>query len=102
LGADLVPSDRDLTPVDESSSNAAKLEFLGTLFSGRRDVYALRWESASRTKAGRSPAVLGGWQRAKTSKHREYLPLTEDVLAAHLRGEATVDLRPARLTARQR
>ncbi|MDQ3573912.1 MAG: DEAD/DEAH box helicase [Actinomycetota bacterium] len=64
------------------------------LFDGRQDVYALRWESPRSGKTGWSPAVKGGWQHAKASKHRQYLPVTDDVIASHLRGETMVGVYP--------
>ena len=44
-------------------------------------------------KAGWLPAVRGGW-RSGPPAQREYLPLTEEVLTAHLSGELDVGLYP--------
>lgn len=79
-------------PVTDASSNAEKVACFGSRFLGRTDVYATRWESSG-GKAGWSPAVKGGWSNAK-AKVRSYLPLTEEVLAAHLRGEIAVGVYP--------
>jgi hypothetical protein len=76
----------------DGSSNAEKVALFASRFSGRSDVYATRWESGS-GKAGWSPAVKGGWSNAK-AKVRQYLPLTDEVLAAHLRGEISVGVYP--------
>jgi superfamily II DNA or RNA helicase len=78
--------------VNDGSSNADKVALFASRFSGRVDVYATRWESGS-GKAGWSPAVKGGWSGAK-AKVRQYLPLTDDVLAAHLRGDISVGIYP--------
>lgn len=90
----LFRKEASLPSVDEASPNATKIELIRTLFDGRPDVHALRWESSGSGKAGWSPAVKGGWQRAKASEHRQYLPVTDDVIASHLRGETTVGVYP--------
>lgn len=94
MGADLVRDEVSLPSVDEASPSATKVELVRALFHGRPDVYALRWESSGSGKAGWSPAVKGGWRRAQASKHRQYLPMTDDVVASHLRGETVVGIYP--------
>ncbi len=79
--------------IDAQSSNGAKLELFRSLFGARSDVYAVRWENASTGKSGWSPATRGGWSNQRRSR-RDYLPLTDDVLASHLRGEATIGVYP--------
>jgi superfamily II DNA or RNA helicase len=78
--------------LDSTAPLAEKLAVLRSLFGARSDVFALRWENASTGKSGWSPAVRGGW--ANTRSKKEYLPLTDDVLARHLRGESTVGIYP--------
>jgi hypothetical protein len=46
--------------VDQSSSAESKVALFCSLFVGREDVHALRWESARTGKSGWSPAVVGG------------------------------------------
>ena len=41
-------------------TRAEKVALFRSLFVGREDVYALRWENASTRKTGWSPAVKGG------------------------------------------
>jgi len=79
--------------VDHSSTASDKLAVYRSLFGGRTDVYAHRWENPSTGKSGWSPAVRGGWS-SKSKHNRAYLPLTDDVFASHLRGEATVGIYP--------
>lgn len=81
--------------VSEISSLEEKVGLLRSLFGGRSDVYAQRWENPRTGKSGWSPAVRGGWSK-KRPKPADYLPLTDEVLAAHLRGEATVGIYPLR------
>jgi hypothetical protein len=51
--------------VDENLPAEVKIALFRSLFSGRDDVHALRWESARTGKTGWSPAVVGGWANAK-------------------------------------
>ena len=86
----------DVSPgsVHAGSSAATKVSFFSTLFGARTDVYAVRWENNRSGKAGWMPAVRGGWRRGTPASQREYLPLTEQVLTAHLSGELDVGLYP--------
>ena len=54
-----------------------------SLFAGRDDVYGVRWDNTRTGKSGWSPAVHGGWANQQ-APDREYLPLTDDVVEAHL------------------
>src|ERR1700674_3014995 len=63
-----------------------------TLFHAREDVYAVRWVSARSGRAGYSPAIAARW--SADTKARRYLPLTDEVLEAHLLGQATVGVYP--------
>jgi superfamily II DNA or RNA helicase len=81
-------------PVHAGSPAAAKVAFFATLFGARRDVYALRWENARSGRSGWTPAVRGGWRKGVPAAQREYLPLTEGVITAHLSGELELGLYP--------
>jgi superfamily II DNA or RNA helicase len=78
--------------VDASAGEAEKVALLRKLFGARSDVYATRWENRSSGKSGWSPAVRGGWSKRRSAK--DHLPLTDDVLLAHVRGERTVGIYP--------
>jgi len=88
----LLPEVRASPSIDNAAPNAAKLALYASLFGARSDVYATRWENTSTAKSGWSPATKGGWSRQRTS--RDYLPLTEEVFASHLRGSTTVGVYP--------
>jgi len=88
----LLPDLPSSPSIDNTAPNAAKLALYASLFGTRSDVYATRWENASTGKAGWSPATKGGWSRQRTS--RDYLPLTDEVFASHLRGGASVGIYP--------
>lgn len=88
--------DTDPLPrVTARSTPDAKVELFRSLFSGRTDVYAIRWENERSGRSGWSPAVVGGPANARRPD-RTYLPLTDDVIAAHLTGTAHIGLYPLR------
>jgi hypothetical protein len=91
----LLPTSVAGPPVDGASSNETKLELFRSLFGARSDVHAVRWENASTGRSGWSPATRGAWSRQPRS-HPEYLPLSDDTLASHLRGQAEVGIYPLR------
>jgi len=88
--------------VTSSSPVAAKLAVFRTLFRGRNNVYAVRWQS----KAGRSgyaPACAHEWDRALCAKpkvkcadcaNRALLPLTDEAIRDHLTGRHTLGVYP--------
>jgi superfamily II DNA or RNA helicase len=81
-------------PVHKDSPNDAKVAFFRALFAARTDIYATRIENARSGWKGWLPAVRGGWQRGVPHEKRDYLPLTTDVLAGHLKGDAHVGVYP--------
>jgi len=81
-------------PVDRQSAPEVKVDFFGALFAARTDIYAVRWENARTGKAGWLPAVRGGWRKGVRHEDRDYLPLTKEVLRAHLTGDTHVGLYP--------
>jgi superfamily II DNA or RNA helicase len=78
--------------VDDSSAWEDKLGLVRSLFGARSDVYAHRWESVSSGKSGWSPATKGRWSKGRPP--RDHLPLTDEVFAAHLRGEQAIGIYP--------
>jgi superfamily II DNA or RNA helicase len=84
--------DRPPGLVDGRSDAATKVAFFRAMFACRQDVYALRWENARTGRAGWVPAVPGRWRRGHV--RRDYLPLTDEVVTAHLSGEMHVGLYP--------
>jgi hypothetical protein len=81
-------------PVHAGSAPAAKVALFGALFAARTDVYAVRWDNERTGKAGWLPAVRGGWRKGVPHAERDYLPLTAEVLAAHLSGQVHIGLYP--------
>ena len=78
--------------VDRHSQGETKLALYRELFRGRGDVYARRWESPSKGRSGWSPVHAGN--RSTPRDERRYLPLTDEVVTAHLEGRETIGLYP--------
>jgi superfamily II DNA or RNA helicase len=82
------PSAQSIT---SGSTIEEKIARFRSLFRGREDVYAERWESAYSGKKGYSPACENKWDTLKDKKTpRKYIPLTDQVIHAHLSGEKTI------------
>ena len=79
----------DRVPVDGHSSPEAKIALFRSLFAGRDDVYAARWENERSRKSGWSPVVVGGPANARRLD-REYVPLGDGIIEAHLTGRRRV------------
>ena len=75
-----------------------KIKLFRSLFRGREDVYAVRWEGR-KGKSGYSPACAKTRYFASKSEwkaNRKFLPLTDSVIRDHLSGGLTVGLYPLR------
>ncbi len=99
-GQDTAPAPEQLAamatpgPVTMTSPVPEKLAFYANLFRARRDAYAKRWENSRLGTAGWSPAVAGGWRKGMDRRTAAYLPLTAEVVAAHLVGDIFIGLYP--------
>jgi hypothetical protein len=88
----LFPSSEEaLIGVDSSSSPHDKVRLFRSLFAGRADVYAQRWENESKKKSGWSPVTLDGRQARVP---RRYAPMDDVVVGAHLSGRITAGVYP--------
>ena len=79
--------------VTAKSSPDEKVKLFRSLFRGRDDVYAVRWEGRD-GKKGYSPAYRRVWGTPQSDEPKEYFPLTEQVLHDHLIGKLTVGVYP--------
>ena len=82
--------------VDRHAPVEEKIRLFRSLFRGREDVYARRFESRKSGKAGYAPACANEWVRGVCEKpriacaecpHRRFLPITDAVIRRHLSGE---------------
>jgi superfamily II DNA or RNA helicase len=80
--------------VNAESPPEVKVAFFGALFAARTDLYAVSWENVRTGRKGWLPAVRGGWRKGIPHAERDYLPLTAEVLAAHLSGQMHLGLYP--------
>jgi superfamily II DNA or RNA helicase/very-short-patch-repair endonuclease len=81
--------------VDNHSPPERKIALFRSLFRGREDVYAIRFESRRSNKAGYMPACGNEWVRGVCEKprvkcgrcpNRRFLAVTDDVIRFHLEG----------------
>ena len=82
--------------VDRHAPVEEKIRLFRSLFRGREDLYARRFESRKSGKAGYAPACANEWVRGVCEKpriacaecpHRRFLPITDAVIRRHLSGE---------------
>jgi hypothetical protein len=55
-----------------------------SLFKGRDDVYAKRWESKDGTRSGYSPACRNEWKRDLCVAHKRHAHVDSQQAAHHL------------------
>lgn len=79
-----------------------KIALFRSLFRGREDVYAKRWQNKA-GKSGYSPHCANEWKygicqkpRIKCSvcQNKNYMPLSDAIVEAHLRGEIVAGIYP--------
>lgn len=84
------------------SDPAEKIRLFMSLFKGRADVYAKRWQNRQ-GRAGYSPVCRNEWNAGLCRKaaikcldcpHQSYDPLNDKVIEAHLRGNIVAGLYP--------
>ncbi len=89
--------------VDNSSDSNAKIHLFMSLFKGRSDVYAKRWENKNKGTSGYSPVCLNQWQTGvckkptiscSTCKNKDYAALEKNAIDNHLRGNIVVGVYP--------
>ena len=91
--------------VNNYSPPAEKIELFLSLFAGREDVVAKRWENAGKGRSGYVPACISEWSPAcpKTGGGRmkcgdcpdqNFIRLSTDVMEKHLKGQLTIGVYP--------
>ena len=82
--------------IDHTSSNLAKIKLFRSLFVGREDVFARRYENEKKGTSGYTPCCRNQWgagcvlkQHKKCSECtvRQYVPVSDEVIRWHLRGK---------------
>ena len=94
---------KDLPKESKDISNEEKVKIFMEVFKGRTDLYAKRWTSNKTGKSGYSPVCKNEFSIYKCDKprmkcsecpYRELLPLTDDIILKHLKGEITIGIYP--------
>jgi len=89
--------------VDRTSDSLSKIRLFMSLFKGREDVYANRWENKNKGTSGYSPVCLNEWQSGLCKKpkipcskceNKFYAALDEGVIENHLRGSTIAGIYP--------
>lgn len=88
---------------DNTSGSYAKIQLFMSLFKGRIDVYAKRWENKNKGTSGYSPVCLSQWQAGVCGKpkmscskcnNKDYAAFDEEAIENHLRGNIVVGVYP--------
>ena len=89
--------------VNNTSDSVSKIKLFMSLFKGREDVYAMRWENKKKSTSGYSPVCLNQWKDGVCGKpkiscskcaNKSYSALDEHVIEDHLRGNIVVGIYP--------
>ena len=89
--------------VDNSSDSISKIKLFMSLFKGRNDVYAKKWENKKKAASGYSPVCLNQWQVGLCDKPKTpcskctnqlYAELDKHVIESHLRGSIVAGIYP--------
>jgi len=105
------PSPTMLAPAySPPTSNKEKVTLFRSLFHGREDVFPRRWYNPKTGKSGYSPACANEWKYGLCEKkkasagsrrltcsdcpNQAFLPVTNEVIAKHLRGNQIVGVYP--------
>src|SRR5436190_13407496 len=97
------PPPEPTPPVDKEERARRRIALFRSLFRGREDVYARRWENDD-GRSGYVPAAIKDWKAINRSrpedrkkvaqKTRKFFPLTDAVIENHLRGDETIGVYP--------
>jgi len=84
--------------VTTASPTAEKIALFRSLFRGREEVFARRWENPKSGKSGYSPVCRNEWVRGVCGKplvkcgecvNQAFVPFGDDIIRSHLTGKAT-------------
>ena len=89
--------------ISNTSDSSEKISLFISLFKGRDDVYAKRWENRKKGTSGYSPVCLNEWKVGVCAKpkstcarcaHKSYATLDAGVFENHLRGSIVAGIYP--------
>ena len=99
------PSEKNAGLITRYSQNNEKINLFMSLFKGRTDVYAKKWQSKKGLK-GYSPVCRNEWRPGICNKpkikcsvcgNQSYGTLNESIIEKHLRGEYVIGVYPMNL-----
>lgn len=101
----IAPQTTEVSPpgMSKNADEGEKIRLFMSLFKGRDDVYARRWENKKKGTSGYSPSCLNEWKPGLCVKpkrkctgctHKAYLDLNERVIDDHLRGKIVAGIYP--------
>ena len=94
---------KPLADVCSASDSISKIRLFMSLFKGRKDVYARRWENKNKGTSGYAPVCLNQWQPGVCSKpkipcskckNKSYALLDQNAIEDHLRGNTVIGIYP--------
>ncbi len=97
------PDQAPLPDIHHASDSISKIRLFMSLFKGREDVYARRWENKTKGTSGYAPVCLNQWRDGVCAKpkipcakcsHKAYAVLDENVIEHHLRGNLIAGIFP--------
>ena len=99
------PQAAEVSPpgMSKNADEGEKIRLFMSLFKGRDDVYARRWENKKKGTSGYSPSCLNEWKPGLCVKpkgpctgciHKAYAALNEKVIDDHLRGKIVAGIYP--------
>ena len=89
--------------ITKESALTQKITLFRSLFRGREDVYAVRYEGKRGGKPGYTPACKNIWKpgicpkskvKCQDCNHKDYLQMDDVVIEAHLRGNKVIGVYP--------
>lgn len=92
-----------LSDINSKSDVVEKIRLFMSLFKGRDDVYAIRWDSKKKESSGYSPCCHNEWKQGVCVKpkgkcadcrQKSYAPFDEKVVEEHLRGKIVAGIYP--------
>lgn len=92
-----------ITTVTKSSPVEDKVALFHTLFRGRDDVFAKRWENIKKEKSGYSPSCLNEWEpgvcrkpkiKCNECQQQKYEHFSDAAIISHMRGKSVIGLYP--------
>jgi len=103
-----LPLAASASAVPTPTSNAEKIALFRSLFRGREDVFARRWENPKTGRSGYSPACANEWAHGLCEKRRgtgrrascsecpnqAFSPVTDEEISKHLKGSQVMGIYP--------